>query len=171
MSQPVNSAEPRNRPRWLVLGGVAAAAVIATVVVIGITNDDDPGADVLTAGDSPLALPTLSTTELTAGPAIAAKCAAPTAADARRQSIAFEGIVTEIAAGVVTLAPTEFFVGEETALVTVAQPDQGMSEAPSEFIVGQTYIVGASDGQLAICGLTGPADDDLRGLYETAFGK
>ena len=40
-----------------------------------------------------------------------------------------------------------------------------------EFVVGESYIVGANDGQVAICGLTGPADDaTLRGLYEQAFG-
>lgn len=169
MSQPVN--EPQDKPglsRWLLIGG-AAAAVVATVVAIGVSSSDDDSDGV--KDDSSLALPTPSTTELTAGPAIEAKCAAPTAADAARQSVAFEGLVTQVQDGKVTLAPTHFFNGTETSLVTIAEPDQGMSEAPAEFVVGESYIVGANDGQVAICGLTGPADDDLRALYEDAFGK
>lgn len=169
MSHPANAPETTPaRPRWLLLGGIAAAAAVATVVAIGVTRDDDPGS---VQDDAPIVLPTPSTTELSSGPAIAAKCAAPTAADAARQSVAFEGIVTEVADGIVTLAPTHFYNGSETARVTIAEPDQGMSEAPAEFVVGETYIVGANDGQVAICGLTGPADDDLRRLYQEAFGS
>jgi len=180
MSQSVNVPQQGpNRTRWL-LGGVAAAAAVATVVTLGITGSEDPsepelpsaaatssttGTDPGSTGDSG------SVTELTTGPAIAVKCAAPSSADAARQSVAFEGTVTKIVDGVVTLKPTEFFTGPATSLVTVAAPDQNMSEAPAEFVVGEDYIVGASGGRVAICGLTGPADDDLRALYEDAFGK
>ena len=168
MSQPEN--EPRKSParsRLLLIAGAAAAAVVATVVAIGVTgNDDDAGND-----GAPIALPTTSTTELRSGPAIAAKCAVPTVEDAKSQTVAFEGVVTEIADGKVTLLPTLFYTGEETSRVTIDAPDQQMSEAPAEFVVGQSYIVGANDGRIAICGLTGPADDaTLRGLYEKAFG-
>lgn len=170
MSQPADAPENKSaRSRWLLLGGVAAAAAVATVVGIGINGSEDdqaPSADL-----KPTDLPSLSVTELSAGPAIAAKCAAPTSADAKKQSVAFEGIVTEVQDGTVTLAPTHFYNGEETATVVIAAPDQGMSEAPAEFVVGGSYIVGANDGRVAICGLTGPADDDLRALYEGAFGR
>ena len=167
MSQPVNEPKGPARSRLLLIAGAAAAAVVATVVAIGVTGDgDEPG----NSGD-PIALPTTSTTELQAGPAIVAKCAVPTAEDAASQTLAFEGIVTEIADGTVTLRPTHFYTGEETSRVTIAAPNQAMSEAPAEFVVGESYIVGANDGRVAICGLTGPADDAaLRSLYEKAFG-
>ncbi|MCX6395009.1 MAG: hypothetical protein NTV23_00810 [Propionibacteriales bacterium] len=170
MSETPNHSPKPGRSRWLLVGGVAAAAAVLGVVALGLgDNDESPSGG--GSSTEPLALPTPSTTELEAGPAVAAKCLAPTAEAAARQTVAFEGIVTEIKDGTVTLAPTHFYAGEETALVKVAAPDQGMSEAPDAFVVGGEYIVGAKDGRVAICGLTGPADADLRGLYEAAFGK
>lgn len=168
MSQTAPAQTP-NRSRWLLLGGVAAAAAVATVVAIGVSNSDDDNSDakIPTAASTD----TGTVTELSAGPGVEAKCMPPSAASAARQEIAFEGVVTEIADGKVTLRPLHFYNGAETSRVTIAEPDQGMSEGPVPFEVGETYIVGANDGQVAICGLTGLADEDLRALYAEAFGE
>ena len=162
MSQPKNeSAEvtttgrPRRTP-WL-LG--AAAATVALVVGTGV---------VLNHGDDGKPAPT--TTKLTEGP-VAAKCKVPAAADVAGQGIAFEGTVVSIANGVVTLKPSTFYKGDATDLVTVDEPDLNMTEMPVEFIVGKTYIVGATDGFVSICGLSGLATDELRALYDEAFGR
>ncbi|RZI79971.1 MAG: hypothetical protein EOO67_19905, partial [Microbacterium sp.] len=49
MSQPVDEAPSKpTRSRWLILGGVAAAAAVATVVAIGANGSNDD--DVKTAG-------------------------------------------------------------------------------------------------------------------------
>lgn len=168
MSQSAPERQSTSRSRWLLLGGVAAAAVVATFVAIGVSNSGD-GTDT----DIPTAATTNSgtVTELVAAPAMDVKCLPPSAADAAQQSVAFEGVVTEVADGTVTLRPLHFYKGTETSRVTIAEHDEGMSEGPAPFEVGQSYIVGANDGRVAICGLTGLADDDLRALYATAFGE
>lgn len=163
MSQPVT--EPRTRSRLPLYGGAAAAALVAAVA-IGVASsggDDDSTRNPGSATDE-------TVTQLNAGPAVEAKCAVPTAEYVAAQELAFEGTVTSIADGVVSLDPIRFYRGEPTDVVTVAEPDMGMSEMPVEFEVGETYLVGANGGYVSICGLAGLATDELRALYDEAFG-
>lgn len=148
------------------LGAVAAIAALA--LTAGCSDSDDGPEAGASGSQTPLRIN--SVTELSAGPAVQAKCAAPTAADALRQTLAFEGKVTEVRDGKAFLEPAHFFTGRATDLVSIEQPDQGMSESAEEFVVGKDYIVGARDGKVSGCLLSGPANEDLRALYEAAFG-
>lgn len=151
-----STAKPR-RAGWM-LG--AAAATIALAVGTGV---------VLNHGNDSMQAPT--TTKLNAGPAVAVKCKVPSADDVAAQEIAFEGTVVSIADGVVTLDPITFYKGPATDRVRVDEPDRNMTEMPVDFKVGEKYIVGATDGFVSICGLSGPATDELRALYDEAFGR
>jgi hypothetical protein len=166
---PQERAPAHHRRRILAVGLVAAAAVAAVGVVgAGLLGNDDQR-DGGRGGDSVVASGE-STTRLTAGPAVAAKCAVPDAGFVAQQEVAFEGTVTSVADGLVTLDPDVFWAGDPTDVVTVDQPDLAMTEMPVDFRVGATYIVGATDGRVSICGLSGPATDELRALYVEAFG-
>lgn len=153
------SDERSTRSRLLLISGAAAAAVAAAIAV-----------GVIKAGDPVPPAASRSVTVLSLG-AAAGKCAVPSADRVGAQPVAFEGTVTGVKDGVVTLAPSRFFRGSATDLVTVAEPDLAVSEMPVDFQVGQTYLVGATDGQVSICGLSGPATTELRALYEAAFPK
>lgn len=163
MSQPtsetsITSASRRPRRTNLILG--AAAATVALAVGTGV---------VVSQGNDDKAAPT--TTKLTVGPTVEAKCKVPSADDVAGQEIAVEGTVVSIEDGLVTLDPSTFYKGTATDLVTVDEPDLGMSEMPVEFVVGKKYIVGATGGFVSICGLSGPATEELRALYDEAFGR
>jgi hypothetical protein len=171
MSQP--STEPstddprRVKARRFLIGGVAAAAIIGAVGIgFALTNDDST----TPSADTPIVeQPTY--TKLSFGPPIGAKCMAPTAAGVASQDTAFEGKVMSAGSDDVTLEVLHFYKGTPSDLATVTKPDLGMTELPVDFQVGKTYFVGASDGQVSICGLAGLATDDLRALYEKAFPK
>ncbi|MCZ4500401.1 MAG: hypothetical protein JWQ74_2956 [Marmoricola sp.] len=161
-----------SQPRTLMVTGVGLLVAAAVVIGFAVTRgDDDPGSAGPSATAGTTAPRTPSITELGTARAVAAKCMAPTAAMAQSQPFAFEGRVTTIENGLVTLEPTRFFVGAKTDLVTVNEPDQAMSESPVPFEVGEAYIVGATEGQVSICGLSGPATPRLRALYEQAFSS
>ena len=38
-----------------------------------------------------------------------------------------------------------------------------------DFQQGQTYLVSSLDGQVSVCGLSGPKDDLLAELYQQAY--
>lgn len=154
------------RTRLLVLAGAAAAvAAVAVVAVTALGHDEQPKQPDRAAAAKPA--PTV--TALHAGPAVAAKCAAPQPSFVSAQEVAFRGDVVSVTDDLVTLAATEFYAGAPTDEVTVDRPDLGMSEMPVDFQVGTTYLVGATDGRVSICGLSGPATADLQALYDEAF--
>lgn len=161
MSQPTNESIAPKQPRRtnLILG--AAAATVALAVGTGVVISHG-------GGDKPAVAAT--TTKLTAA-AAQGKCKVPSTDVVAGQELAFEGTVVSIKDGVVTLDPSKFYKGPATDRVTVDEPDLNMSEMPVEFIVGEKYIVGATDGFVSICGLSGPATDELRSLYDEAFNR
>lgn len=167
MNSPAHDSRSTSAPkrsRLLVLGGAAAAMVaIAAGVVIGARGSEE---DPTTSSNAQQTV-----TELSGGEAALGKCMPPTAELVANQEIAFEGTVTEISDEVVTLEVDEFYQGTPTDLVTVTKPDLGMSEMPVDFQLGQTYLVGATDGVVPICGTSGLATEDLKALYAEAFGK
>jgi hypothetical protein len=162
MTQTENNPARRTTTRRLI-GIAAAAAVVAAGVGIGVTAI---GSD---HGDGSAPVDARSVTRLAVDAAPATKCVAPEENDVTAEQVAFEGTVTAIANGVVTLQPTHFYAGPETDLVEVDQPDLETSELPVDFRVGKAYIVGATDGVVSICGLSGLATDQLRAVYDRAF--
>ena len=163
VNQSLNETAPGRGRVYLLAGAAAAMVAIAVGVGIAVGSGDDERSKEANPGTG------TSVTALTAGPAAAAKCRVPSPEMVASQEVAFEATVLSVRDGVVTLDPSKFFAGPETDRVTVDQPDLGMSERPVDFQVGEDYLVAATEGSVSICGLSGPATDDLRALYEAAF--
>lgn len=152
-------ARRRRRP-WLVgtavAVGVAAAAVIATPVVLSLA-------------------PEPTTTELVAetfDPAMAA--CQPVADFLPALQVAFAGRVTEVDGERVSLDVERVYRGEPGERVVVDAPLQDGSAVVLvggfPFEVGGEYLVSASDGVVAACGASGPATPELQAEYDRAFG-
>ncbi|GAW50766.1 MULTISPECIES: hypothetical protein [unclassified Nocardioides] len=150
---------------WLV--AAAAVLIIAGVGLFGVlSHDDDPAAP-------PTAVDDKTVTELSA-PGVAAynaKCMVPNAEIVSQQTLAFDGTVTMLADGVVTLAPSHWYAGAETDLVRVQAPAQDMQQLVGavEFEEGGRYLVSATDGQVTVCGFSAPYSADLAAVYAEAF--
>lgn len=150
---------------WLV--AAAAVLIIAGVATFGLLgHDDDPAAPPTAADDK-------TVTELSAPGAAAyhARCMVPNADVVSRQTVAFDGTVTTLADGVVTLTPTHWYAGGETDLVRVQAPADVMRQLVGavRFEDGGRYLVSATDGQVTVCGFSAPYSADLAAVYEQAF--
>ena len=159
-----NGTHDRSPLTWLV--AAAALLVIAGVGVFAVVGgDDDPQAP--TAQD-----PAPTVVELSARPPVAAKCAVPTAELLGNQETAFDGTVSAIADGTVTLDVTEWYRGGPADQVTVDAPPTDMQAlvGAADFKAGQRYLVSANDGFVTVCGFTAAYSDDLAALYAEAFG-
>ncbi|MDI6101764.1 hypothetical protein QLQ12_24385 [Actinoplanes sp. NEAU-A12] len=126
------------------------------------------------AGAPVAAAPSVSTVvvDLTAT-GMQAKCREPEAQRlAGSADFAFEGTVSGIENGRVTLAVTRVFKGEAATTVRVSQADGGSERmlGSGEFEAARNYLIAAADGSVLICGYSGEADAiGLRELYEAAF--
>jgi hypothetical protein len=160
-----SETDPRRRTplTWL----VAAAAVLVIVGVGAFAlfgGDDDPTP---TAKD-----PVPSVLQLSAHPPVAAKCAMVSAELLANQETAFEGTVTAMADGTVTLQVAHWYRGGNAEQVTVDAPPtdlQALIQA-ADFRTGQRYLVAANDGFVTACGMTAPYTEELAALYAEAFG-
>jgi hypothetical protein len=149
---------------WLV--AAAALLVLAGVGVFAVAGGDDEP-QVPTAQD-----PAPTVVELSARPPVAAKCAVPTAEILSLQETAFDGTVSAIADGTVTLDVATWYRGGPADQVTVDAPPTDMQALvqAADFQAGQRYLVSANDGFVTVCGFTAPYSDDLAALYAEAFG-
>lgn len=162
MSTPSTETAPldvadRPVPRRRIAVGALAAVAAAAAIVVGVTVAQP-------TPEPPLAL----TLPDTGGVAAACMPVAPEfIADS---DVAFQGRVTSIEGAVVTLEVTRQFAGAETERVEIAQPEEGLSEltiGPLE--VGGEYLISATDGRIATCGLSGVVSPELETVYEAAF--
>ena len=156
-------ARRRTALTWLV--AAAALLVIAGVGVFAVVGGDDE--QVPTAQD-----PAPTVVELSARPPVAARCAVPTAELLGNQETAFDGTVSAIADGTVTLDVTTWYRGGPADQVTVDAPPTDMQAlvGAADFKAGQRYLVSANDGFVTVCGFTAAYSDDLAALYAEAFG-
>jgi hypothetical protein len=177
------AAPRRSRVTWLV--AAAAATVIAGAGGLALSALDSgsdpaptagstvqstaPGADAGQPADGAAG----GTTELTAPSSNPGRCAAPTAEFLAAQQQAFAGTVTAIDGEKVTLQTTDVYTGEVGQTVVVDAPAAAMQSLiqSTQFEVGGSYLVSATDGQVAVCGFTGRADGALQGLYDQAFSR
>lgn len=146
---------------------------------LGACGSEDPLAQNTTQDE--MVAPTspaegLSTTAaplaLVADGSTAGKCAVPSAETLATFDTAFEGTVTSIDGGVVTLQVDTWFAGtSQPATVTVAAPSQDMKDLlmAVDFQQGKTYLVSASGDRVTLCGFTAPKTPDLEALYSQAF--
>lgn len=160
VSEDVMSApEPRRppwAPRFVGLGGIAAAAAVALALALGGPgNAPDAG-----PGDSM--------------PPGAASCVEPYSRTAlAKRDFAFDGTVTAIDGDRVTFAIGRSFHGAADATMTLDAP--GMSGAsitsaggPS-LVVGSRYLVAGDDRFAWACGYTQPYDDAVAAEWAAAL--
>lgn len=148
---------------------LASAAVLLAVLLAGCGGaaEDDRA-----AGAADNAAPTASATlELTVPGAQAGRCMMPNVDNLQVQDTAFEGVVTGLADGTATLDVTQSFKGDEVETAVVTAPSQDLQDLliAVDFEEGQTYLVSSLDGQVSLCGLSGPKDDQLAELYQQAY--
>lgn len=88
-----------------------------------------------------------------------------------KQELAFEGTVTSIENGIVTLQPSKWYAGDPVAKVAVDMPTNGVTSLQGipEFKEGQRYLVAATGGSVTPCGMSDVYNPDLAQLYSEAF--
>ncbi|MDP2773611.1 MAG: hypothetical protein Q8O61_08645 [Nocardioides sp.] len=163
-----NGTRNRSPLTWLV---AAAAVLIAGIGVFGLLGNDSDSTPEPSAGDTPSVATVPTVTELGAPAPSNARCMVPSAEFLARAQVAFSGTVQQVADDVVVLVPDRFYTGEPTDLVEV-RSDPAMLQAligAVDFQVDQRYLVSANDGQVTVCGFSGPYSADLAGLYAEAF--
>jgi hypothetical protein len=160
----------RNRSPLTWLVAAAAVALIAAAAAFAfLPRGSDPATP--TAGSDPTtAAPTV--TELTMPVAAAGRCMVPNARMLQSAAHAFDGTVTGIDQGVVTLQVDQWYAGGESDLVEVDQGSADMAAlvlAP-RFEVGDRFLVaGSQDGSVMVCGFSGRYTPELADLYAQAF--
>lgn len=150
----------------LVLGGVGLAATLgggddpATPPTAGETTEP-------TEGDGP------TVTTLSLGGASPGRCMVPSPDVLGGAAYAVDAEVVAVEGGRATLQPTRWYSGEPTDEVEVAAGSEDLAAligAP-QFETGDRYLVaGTVDGDVMVCGFSGPWSEDLAQLYAEAFG-
>ena len=175
----------RGRLSWLVAAAVLAlVAGVGAFVLLRSGEEAAPRATEPTTGPATASTtaPTGAGTTPTPGGAGVTQLAWPASAPGRclppspdvisRQHLAVAATATSVAGGVVTLEPTEVYAGDPGQTIEVRQPSLSLTQligAP-RFEAGGSYLLSATRGRLAVCGLSGPATPRLRALYDAAFG-
>ncbi len=190
MAEPTPTPSRSGPHAWSAARWVAAAA--AAAVVIGslgfaLLNDDDPeGPTAAQTTDQPaLTTPEPATPEpspgqsagvlvlaVPAGPA--ARCVAqPTPELLGNADVAFDGTVVEVTAKAARLTAAQFYAGDPVDEVRVETPPAALASTLGavDFEEGQRYLVSAVDGQVTVCGFSGPYSAELEQLYRDAFAR
>ncbi|TFD02860.1 hypothetical protein [Cryobacterium sp. TMT1-66-1] len=160
-SSPTTTATPetprRAFRRWMPVVGVAAGLAIAAAIV----------APLVLGGPEP----TVESLQPPMGGGLASgSCLPLEPATVAAQEQAFAATVLQIQGNTVVLEVTERFVGDVADRVEVAQVDTMTSDFSGvPFEVGQSYLVGAIDGTITGCGVTGADSAELRAVYDAAF--
>ena len=143
--------------RWRPVVGVAAGVFIAAAIVVP-----------LVLGGSE---PTVEALQPPVGGGLASgSCLVLEPATVAAQEQAFAATVLQIQGDTVLLEVTERFAGDVADRVEVAQVDAMTSDFSGvPFEVGQSYLVGAVDGTITGCGVTGADSAELRAVYDAAF--
>lgn len=163
----------RSRLTWLV--AAAAAVVVAGTSAAVLTGGDDEPPAVAPAspdaGAEPSAGPVVP--ELTLPTGAAGRCMVPDARGLASAAFAAEGEVTQVEDGEVRLDVLTTFAGEDAEEVRVAQSSADLTAligAP-RFEEGERYLVaGTDEGEVMVCGFSGPWTPRLARLYDRAFG-
>lgn len=152
---------------WLV--AAAAVVIIAGATAFAVLDRDEPGTP-----PAPTAGAEATVTELHAPAPRGGRCMVPNPQVLGRQPTAFDGTVEEVRDGQVTLAPSHWYAGEPTDLVTVDAPEDRFPALMSSvgFEEGERYLVAAAaDGTVMVCGFSGTYDEQRARLYARAFGR
>lgn len=146
--EPGAQSVPRKRPAWA-LGGLAAAAV-AAVVVIAVLANSGAGTPVPTSDP---------------GTAIGSCVESYSLETLANRGLAFDGTVTAVEGEQVSFAVNEAFAGISSETVTLTA--SGMtgtaitSAGGPNLAVGERYLVAGEDDFAWACGFTQPYDPDV----------
>jgi hypothetical protein len=158
----------------------SAAAALIAIVAVGIVamtgNDGDsdvaapPTSTVASAPTTP-APGKLKVIELSAPTEnTMAMCMEITPALLADMQVAFRGTVDTVDGEVVTLRIDQAYVGTDAQMATlVAPPGMQALIGGVDFVVGQEYLITATDGVVNYCGASGPATPELQALFDAAF--
>lgn len=145
------------RRTWIPVVGVAAALAITAAVALPLALGGSPTVEQLA--------------QPTGGDLASGSCMVVSAEGLLMNEQAFAARVLTVEGDVVTLEVTERFAGEVADRVEVPQVDAADGDFSGvPFEVGESYLVAATDGQIAGCGLSGTDSADLRAVYDAAFG-
>ena len=163
------TASPRSR--WVKVTAVAAAAAAAIGIATLVIDDEAarPGADKTATTAAPVAPVALG---LAASDPTMTICAQFDPSILAAQDIAFRGTVETVAAERVTLTVDEWFKGGAEATAVEISTPEGTSAALDgvDFVDGSSYLVSATDGQVATCGLSAPDSPEMRATFTDVFG-
>ena len=151
--------------RWTPAPTLALTAVLLAGLLGGCGGEDpEPASSEPTASEA-------TTLELTVPAVGTGRCMPPSVENLQAQDTAFEGVVTAVGGGTATLDVTQSFKGEEVDAVTVAAPAGDLQDLvlAVDFEQGRTYLVSSLDGQVSVCGLSGPTGGLLDDLYQRAY--
>jgi hypothetical protein len=165
-------ARDRGPLTWLV--AAAAVVLIAVAGTFALVDLGDDPATPPAAGGDPSGAATPTVTLLSLPDAVAGRCIVPNAQLLSGAAYAVVAEVVSVTEGVVTLDATEWYAGEPTDQLEVAQSDGDLQAliGATEFENGQRYLVAGTDqGRVMVCGFTGPYTDQLAALYAQAFGS
>lgn len=165
---PTRTRQGRPRPAraglWAAAAAVALIAAAGLTGIVGLGSDDDP--------TPPVAQPAPTVTELTVPAGAPARCMVPNPEVLSNAAFALDAEVVAVADGAVVLAPSQWYAGDPTDRVEIDAPPadlQALIGAPA-FEVGQRYLVaGDAQGQIMVCGFSGPWTQERADLYSQAF--
>ncbi len=149
------------RPAWYLVGAAAVAMVaFGAVTLLGGGSTPDVAAS-----------PDEEAIELTVGAEdTLASCMALTPELVRDVPLAFAGTVTTVEGERATLTVDEWFVGGDSATVSLLAPSGFEALIGGiDFEEGKSYLVSAYDGVVNYCGFSGEATPELRAIYDEAF--
>lgn len=150
-----------------ILPAIAATLVVA-LSACGAEEESAQPEPTASESPSPSGDETLA---LTADGSMTAKCAMPSPEVLATFDTAFEGTVTSIDGGTVTLEVDRWYAGEEASTATVEAPSQALEDLlmAVDFQEGRTYLVSADAGRVSLCGFTAETSPELEALYEEAY--
>lgn len=147
------------------------AAAAAAVVLAGAG-----GAYLLTSGSEPEPTGTALELALPGGDPTMMSCLPVTEGvpALRSMTLAFAGTATAVSDTEVELSVERWYRGGDDVGTVVLRNQPQVQQAllgATQFEVGQDYLVSAGeDRTVSVCGLTGPAEPTLQGVYDEAYG-
>ncbi|GAB3024453.1 hypothetical protein GCM10011376_09950 [Nocardioides flavus (ex Wang et al. 2016)] len=148
-----------------------ALAASLALVVSGCGADEETAAPQPTATSESSGPAGEQTLALTADGSTTARCAMPSAEVLATFDTAFEGTVTSIDDGTVTLDVDRWYAGDEASTVTVEAPSKVLEDLllAVDFQEGRTYLVSADGDRVTLCGFTSETTPELEAMYAEAF--
>lgn len=161
----------RHESRYRTVRLLPGLAAVLALAASGCGSAEDSAAPADPAASDSSSSAANETLALTADGSTTAKCAMPSAQILATFDTAFEGTVTSIDDGTVTLEVDRWYAGDEASTVTVEAPSKALEDLlmAVDFREGRTYLVSADNDRVTLCGFTTETSPELEALYEEAY--